>query len=131
MEIREGFYYSNDHEWVRVEGEKAYIGITDFAQHHLGDIVFVELPELDSEWEAGNTIGVIESVKAVSDMHTPVSGTVIEVNEALEDAPESLNSDPYGQHIAVLKIKNKKELDNLMGAREYEAFCEKAEGQVG
>lgn len=131
MEIREGFYYSNDHEWVRVEGEKAYIGITDFAQHHLGDIVFVELPELDSEWEAGNTIGVIESVKAVSDMHTPVSGTVIEVNEVLEDAPESLNSDPYGQHIAVLKIKNKKELDNLMGAREYEAFCEKAEGQVG
>jgi glycine cleavage system H protein len=82
-EIKEGLYYSDEHEWVRVDGEKAYIGITDFAQHQLGDIVFVELPDLDSEFEAGESIGVIESVKAVSDMHTPVSGMVIAVNEGL------------------------------------------------
>ncbi|MGB9793210.1 MAG: glycine cleavage system protein GcvH, partial [Thermacetogeniaceae bacterium] len=97
MEIKESLYYSEDHEWVRVEGDLAYIGITDYAQEHLGDIVFVELPEIGSEYAAGDTIGVIESVKAVADMHTPVSGTITEVNEALEDAPDSLNKDPYGQ----------------------------------
>ncbi|HHY29323.1 MAG TPA: glycine cleavage system protein GcvH [Syntrophaceticus sp.] len=126
-EIKEGLYYSDEHEWVRVDGEKAYIGITDFAQHQLGDIVFVELPELDSEFEAGESIGVIESVKAVSDMHTPVSGTVTAVNEGLEDAPESLNSDPYGEHIAVIKMSNNAELEKLMNSKEYADFCEKEE----
>lgn len=127
MEIKKGFYYSEDHEWVRVEGDQAYIGITDYAQHQLGDIVFAELPDLDSEFEAGDTIGVIESVKAVSDMHTPVSGTVSAVNEDLEDEPEALNNDPYGQHIAVIKLKDKNELDKLMDAEAYEEFCEKEE----
>lgn len=126
-EIKEGLYYSDEHEWVRVDGEKAYIGITDFAQHQLGDIVFMELPELDSEFEAGESIGVIESVKAVSDMHTPVSGTVTAVNEGLEDAPESLNSDPYGEHIAVIKMCNNAELEKLMNSKEYADFCEKEE----
>lgn len=126
-EIKEGFYYSDDHEWVRVEGENAFIGITDFAQDHLGDIVFVELPDLDSEFEAGESIGVIESVKAVSDMHTPVSGTVTAVNEELEDAPEALNNEPYGKHIAVLKMSDKAELEKLMNSEEYTAFCEKEE----
>ncbi|CEO87445.1 glycine cleavage system protein GcvH [Syntrophaceticus schinkii] len=126
-EIKEGLYYSDEHEWVRVDGEKAYIGITDFAQHQLGDIVFVELPDLDSEFEAGESIGVIESVKAVSDMHTPVSGMVIAVNEGLEDAPESLNSDPYGEHIAVIKMSNNAELEKLMNSKEYADFCEKEE----
>lgn len=126
-EIKEGLYYSDEHEWVRVDGEKAYIGITDFAQHQLGDIVFVELPELDSEFEAGESIGVIESVKAVSDMHTPVSGTVTAVNEGLEDAPESLNSNPYGEHIAVIKMSNNAELEKLMNSKEYADFCEKEE----
>lgn len=127
MEIKENYYYSEDHEWVRVEGDLAYIGITDYAQHHLGDIVFVELPEIDSEFAAGDTIGVIESVKAVADMHTPVSGTITGVNEALEDEPETLNKDPYGQHIAVLKMSNSDELNNLMNAEQYAEFCEKAE----
>lgn len=126
-EIKEGLYYSDEHEWVRVDGEKAYIGITDFAQHQLGDIVFVELPDLDSEFEAGESIGVIESVKAVSDMHTPVSGMVIAVNEGLEDAPESLNSEPYGEHIAVIKMSNKDELEKLMNPKEYTELCEKEE----
>lgn len=127
MEIKEGLYYSDDHEWVRVEGDLAYIGITDYAQEHLGDIVFVELPEVGSEYAAGDTIGVIESVKAVADMHTPVSGTITEVNEALESAPDSLNKDPYGQHIAVLKMRDPEELKKLMTAEQYAAFCEKAE----
>ncbi len=127
MEIKEGLYYSDDHEWVRVEGDLAYIGITDYAQEHLGDIVFVELPEVGREYAAGDTIGVIESVKAVADMHTPVSGTITEVNEALESAPDSLNKDPYGQHIAVLKMRDPEELKKLMTAEQYAAFCEKAE----
>ncbi|MGB4503664.1 MAG: glycine cleavage system protein GcvH [Syntrophaceticus sp.] len=126
-EIKEGLYYSEDHEWVRVDGEKAYIGITDYAQHQLGDIVFVELPDLDSEFEAGESIGVIESVKAVSDMHTPVSGRVTAVNEGLEDAPESLNVDPYGEHIVVITMSDKTELEKLMNAKEYADFCAKEE----
>lgn len=127
MEIKKNFYYSDEHEWVRVEGDLAYIGITDLAQRHLGDIVFVELPETGSEFEAGSTIGIIESVKAVADMHTPVSGTVTGINEALEDAPELLNKDPYGQYIAVLKMSNPDDLKKLMNSEEYAAFCEKEE----
>jgi glycine cleavage system H protein len=126
-EIKEGLYYSLEHEWVRVDGEQATIGITDFAQHHLGDIVFVELPDLDGDFEAGSSIGVIESVKAVSDMHTPVSGSVVAVNEGLEEAPESLNNDPYEEHIAVLKMSDKTELEKLMNSKEYAAYCEKEE----
>lgn len=127
MEIKEDLYYSEDHEWVRVDGDLAYIGITDYAQEHLGDIVFVELPEIGSEYAAGDTIGVIESVKAVADMHTPVSGTITEVNETLEDAPDSLNKDPYGQHIAVLRLSDPEELVSLMNAEQYAAFCEQPE----
>ncbi len=126
-EVKKGLYYSDEHEWVRVDGEKAYIGITDFAQQQLGDIVFVELPELDDEFGAGESIGVIESVKAVSDMHTPVSGTVTEVNEELEDAPESLNNDPYGAHIAVIQMGSQSDLDGLMNEEQYTEFCEKEE----
>lgn len=126
-EIKEGLYYSEDHEWVRVDGEKAYIGITDYAQHQLGDIVFVELPDLDSEFEAGESIGVIESVKAVSDMHTPVSGMVTAFNEGLEDTPELLNIDPYGRYIAVIKINDKTELEKLMQPKEYADYCAKEE----
>jgi glycine cleavage system H protein len=123
MEIREGLYYSEDHEWVRVEGDNAYVGISDFAQEHLGDIVFVELPDLDGEFEAGAAIGVIESVKAVSDMHTPVSGKVIAVNEALEDSAGVLNKEPYDRHVAVLKMSNRADLDKLMNSVDYTAFC--------
>jgi len=123
MEIREGLYYSEDHEWVRVEGDRAYIGISDFAQEHLGDIVFVEAPDLDSEFEAGTVIGAIESVKAVSDMHTPVSGKVIAINDTLEDSPGALNKDPYGQHVAVLSMSDRADLDKLMSSADYAVFC--------
>ncbi len=123
MEIREGLYYSEDHEWVRVDGDKAYVGITDYAQEHLGDIVFVDLPDLDSVFEAGDVIGVIESVKAVSDMHTPVSGQVVAVNDALEETPGALNKDPYGQHIVVLTWSKRIDLDKLMDTAGYTAFC--------
>jgi glycine cleavage system H protein len=126
-EIKEGLYYSDEHEWVRVDGENAYIGITDYAQHQLGDIVFVELPDLDSEFDAEESIGVIESVKAVSDMHTPVSGTVTAVNEGLDDAPESLNNNPYEEHIVVIKMSDKSELEKLMDAKGYADFCEQEE----
>ncbi len=125
MEIKDGLYYSEDHEWVRVEGDKAYIGLTDFAQEHLGDIVFVEAPDLDGQFEAGAVIGAIESVKAVSDMHTPVSGKVLAANEILDDSPDLLNKDPYGQHIAVLEMADRADLDKLMSSADYAAFCDK------
>ncbi|MGE5381672.1 MAG: glycine cleavage system protein GcvH [Methylocystaceae bacterium] len=121
--IEKGFYYSTEHEWVQLKEGKAYIGISGYAAHHLGDIVFVELPELESEVSAGSNIGVIESVKAVADMHSPVSGTIIEVNEELETSPELLNQSPYQSHIAVLEIKDEKELEDLMDAAAYQAFC--------
>lgn len=124
MKVIEGLYYSEDHEWVRAEGNKAYIGITDHAQHELGDIVFVELPEMDEEVEKNEAIGVIESVKAASDMNTPISGTVIEINEELEDSPELLNEDPYENFITVLEIKDKSDLDDLMDSEAYKEFCE-------
>lgn len=127
MKIQEGLYYSVEHEWLRVEDDKAYVGITDFAQQHLGDIVFVELPELDEAVEAGGQIGVIESVKAVSSTFSPVSGTIIEVNEELENAPELLNEDPYGQHIAVIKMNNTADLDGLLNETQYSELCEKEE----
>jgi glycine cleavage system H protein len=119
LEVVEGLYYSEDHEWVRIEGDRAYIGLTAYAAHHLGDIVFVELPEVDAELQAGDIIGAIESVKAVSDMHTPVSGVIVDVNKELENAPESLNKD---QHIAVLKVTDPCDLDRLMTSDKYAAF---------
>lgn len=122
--IQEGLLYSEDHEWVRVEDGKAFIGISGYAAHHLGDIVFVELPEVDTEVQAGNNIGVIESVKAVADMHTPVSGMVVEINEELETSPELLNQDSYTNYIAVIEINNQKELAELMDATVYQKYCE-------
>lgn len=121
--VKEGYLYSDDHEWVRVEGEKAYIGITDFAQNELGDIVFVELPEVGASITAGDQVGVLESVKAVADLFCPVNGTVAEVNESLEDEPELLNNEPYEQHIFVVDLDG--ELPALMDAAAYEAFLAK------
>ena len=122
MEVRDGLYYSKDHEWVRVEGDMAYIGITDYAQHSLGSIVYVEIPETGSTVEQGGVLGVVESVKAASDVYSPVSGTVEEVNEALEDNPELINEDPYENHIAVVRMSNKDELELLMDKARYEEF---------
>ena len=121
MKIPAELKYSSDHEWVKVEGNKATIGITDFAQDQLGDVVFVEVPALDTELNATEGLGTIESVKAVSDVYSPVSGKVVEVNEQLEDAPQLINEDAYGKGwICVVELSNTAELDDLLDAADYE-----------
>ncbi len=124
MKIIESLKYSKDHEWVKVEGNKAFIGITDYAQDSLGDIVFVDLPEPEDVINAGDAPAVVESVKAASDIYSPVSGTIVEVNNNLLDSPELLNEDPYENWIMVVEIEDAKELDSLMDSSEYERFCE-------
>ena len=119
----EGLYYSESHEYVKVEGEFAYVGITDYAQNALGNVVYVDLPEVDDEVEADEDFGAVESVKAASDLISPVSGTVVEVNEALEDKPELLNEDPFENWIIKVQLSDTAELDNLMDAQGYEDFC--------
>lgn len=121
----EGLYYSESHEYVRVEGNQAYIGITDFAQNALGNIVYVDMPDVDDELEAGDDFGAVESVKAASDLKSPVSGTVVEVNDALDDQPELINQDAFANWIIKVELSNKTELDELMDAKTYEAFCNK------
>ena len=121
--VIEGLYYSESHEYVRVEGEYGYIGITDYAQHALGNVVYVDMPEVDDEVEAGEDFGAVESVKAASDLYSPVSGTVVEVNEALEDAPELINQDAFANWIIKVELSDKAELDNLMDAAAYEEHC--------
>jgi glycine cleavage system H protein len=119
------FVYTKDHEWLKVEGDEGLVGITDFAQHQLGDIIFVELPQAGKELGVHQSLGVVESVKSVSDIFTPVSGSVIAVNEALAQTPDLLNKDPHGHGwIVRLKIKDKKELAGLMKASDYEKFLE-------
>lgn len=112
--------YTKTHEWVKEENGLIVIGLTDYAQQELGDIVFVNLPEADDEVSMGEAFGDVESVKAVSDVNSPVSGTVAEVNEELADAPESVNSDPYGAWF--IKVKDVSDTEELMDAAEYEAF---------
>ena len=121
--VIEGLYYSESHEYVKVEGEYGYIGITDYAQHELGNVVYVDMPDVDDEVSAGEEFGAVESVKAASDLNSPVSGTVVEVNSALEDEPELLNSDAFGNWIIKVRIENPDELQSLMSASEYEAVC--------
>ena len=123
--VIEGLNYSESHEYVRVEGDFGFIGITDYAQHELGNVVYVDMPEVDDEVEAGAEFGAVESVKAASDLNAPVSGTVVEVNEALEDEPELLNQDAFENWIIKVELTDKAELDNLMSAGEYEEFCKK------
>lgn len=125
MEFPEELKYTEEHEWVMVEGDVVTIGITDFAQDALGDVVFVELPEEGAALEAGKPFGVVESVKAVSDVYAPVSGEVVEVNEELPDAPETINTSPYedGWMIKV-KVEDPSVLDALMDADAYQAFTE-------
>ena len=124
--VIEGLYYSESHEYVKVEGNVGYIGITDYAQHALGNVVYVDLPDVDDEVTAGEEFGAVESVKAASDIISPVSGTIIEVNEALDDEPELLNKDAFGNWIIKVELSDKSELDSLMDAKAYEAFCENA-----
>ncbi len=114
-------YYAESHEYVRVEGEYGYIGITDHAQHELGTIVYVDMPEVDDEVEAGSDFGAVESVKAASDLIAPVSGTVVEVNEALDDDPGLINKDAAANWIIKVKISDPAELDDLMTEEAYQA----------
>lgn len=123
--VIEGLYYSESHEYVKVEGDEAYVGITDYAQESLGNIVYVDMPEVDDEFAAEDDFGAVESVKAASDLVSPVSGTVVEVNEALEDQPELINQDAFGNWIMKVKLSDKSELDSLMDAKTYEEFCAK------
>jgi glycine cleavage system H protein len=124
MKVPQELKYTNEHEWIKVEGTRAILGITDFAQHNLGDIVFVEIPELDAQVSSGEEVAVIESVKTVSSVYTPVSGTMVEINEALEENPELLNQEPYEQFIGIIEMDDSSSLDGLMTAEEYEQFCQ-------
>ncbi|MCG9967171.1 glycine cleavage system protein GcvH [Pelotomaculum terephthalicicum JT] len=124
MNIPADLKYSSEHEWVRAEGDEASIGITDHAQQALGDIVFVELPEVGDEVGAGEAFAVVESVKAASDVYAPVSGKIIKVNERLFASPELVNSDPYGSWFVVVLMSDPGELATLLSAEDYNKFCE-------
>jgi len=117
--------YSEDHEWVKLDGNKAYVGISDYAQHSLGDIVFVELPEVDAEFTNGDVFGVIESVKAASDMIIPLSGKVLEVNENIVDNPVLVNENCYESWMILIEITNMEQLNKLMNEEQYNEYCSK------
>ena len=121
--VIEGLYYSESHEYVRVEGNTGFIGITDYAQNALGNVVYVDMPDVDDEITAGEDFGAVERVKAASDLLSPVSGTVLEVNEALEDQPELINQDAFENWIIKVELSDTGELEQLMDAKAYEAFC--------
>lgn len=127
MKIMEGLYYTKDHEWIKVEGTLGTVGITDYAQHALGDIVFVELPAEGDAFDQGEAFGAIESVKAASDSYMPVSGTVVGVNEALEDEPELLNEDCHKNWMIKVEIEKPEELEDLMDDTEYEVHTREEE----
>ena len=121
--VIEGLYYSESHEYVRVDGEYGYVGITDYAQEQLGNVVYVDMPEVDDEVTAGEDFGAVESVKAASDLISPVSGVVVEINEDLEDQPELINQDAFENWIMKVKMSDPSELDALMSASDYESTC--------
>ncbi|KFZ26462.1 MAG: Glycine cleavage system H protein [Candidatus Izimaplasma bacterium HR2] len=122
--IVEGLFYTNTHEWVKVEDGFAFIGITDYAQESLGEIVFIELPEEDDSLEKGEELGAIESVKAASDILSPITGTVVEINESLEDEPELLNTDAFTNWIVKVELSDESELEKLLNAEQYKEICE-------
>jgi len=122
------YKYTKEHEWIDVNGAKGSVGITDYAQNSLGDIVFVDLPKAGDTLEAGKIFGSVESVKAVSDLYSPVSGTVTEVNEALKDAPEKINEDANNTWMLKLDVTNASELDALLSAADYEKFISEETG---
>jgi glycine cleavage system H protein len=126
LSVPEELQYTRSHEWVLTEGDTATIGITDHAQDELGDVVFVELPEVGATFDAGDSFGTVESVKAVSDLYTPVGGEVVEVNEALNDSPEKINEDPYGEGW-IVKLNVSDEGSGLLSASDYEQFVEEEE----
>ncbi|MBO8483101.1 MAG: glycine cleavage system protein GcvH [Bacteroidetes bacterium] len=120
----EGLYYSQSHEWVKVEGNTAFVGITDYAQSALGSVVYVDMPQEDDHVDAEMEFGAVESVKAASDLVSPVSGTVVEVNSGLEDSPSLLNEKPYETWIIKVEMSDPSQLDNLMDAKAYSEYCE-------
>ena len=123
--IENDLLYSRDDEWVRVDGEEVTIGISDYAQDSLSDIVYLELPDAGEQFEEGDTFGVVESVKAAADLYMPVSGEIVAVNEALMDEPEAINDDPYGKAWMVrVRISDTSQLEGLMDAEPYRAYCE-------
>ncbi|SHJ67697.1 glycine cleavage system H protein [Anaerobranca californiensis DSM 14826] len=123
--IKKGLLYSKDHEWLKVEGNKVKVGITDHAQDQLGDIVFIELPSVGDSVSKGEGFAVIESVKAAADVYAPVSGTIVEINEELLDAPETVNNEPYdGGWLVVIQLDDEGELDDLLSPEEYQTFIE-------
>jgi glycine cleavage system H protein len=125
MKFDPGCRYNEEHEWIRVEGDEGVVGISDYAQDQLSDVVYVELPEEGDVFERGDVFAVVESVKAASDVYTPVGGEIIEINEELEDSPELVNSDPYGEAWLVrISIADPDELEDLMDADAYKAFIE-------
>jgi glycine cleavage system H protein len=123
--VIEGLYYSETHEYVRVEGDFGFIGITDYAQNALGTVVYVDMPDVDEEVNAGELFGAVESTKAASDLYSPISGTVIEVNDKLENEPELINQDAYENWIIKVQLSDQVELDELMDSAAYEKFCNK------
>ena len=123
METIKDLLYSKEHEWLRVDGNQATVGITDYAQHALGEVVFVELPEVGKDYGAGSVLSVVESVKAASEVYSPISGKVVSVNETLTDKPELLNEKPYEQALAVLMLTDRAGLAGLLNETEYLAFC--------
>jgi glycine cleavage system H protein len=127
MNTKKDLKYSKTHEWLDIKGKKAKIGITDFAQDSLGDIVYVELPEIGQELQKDSEFGVVESVKAVSDLYSPLTGKVTDTNRDLEETPESLNSAPYDSWIIEVEIEDEEELDELMDEKDYIAFLEQEE----
>ncbi|GFN36893.1 glycine cleavage system protein GcvH [Tepidimicrobium xylanilyticum] len=124
MRILEGLYYTKDHEWLKVEGEEAYIGLSDFAQDQLGDIVYVELPEVDDEFAKEEAFAAVESVKAAADVYMPVDGRIADVNEELLDDPALINQDPYEAWIVKIELADKSQIDELMTSEEYEKFVD-------
>ena len=120
--IIDGLFYAESHEYVKIEGEYGYVGITDYAQHELGNVVYVDMPEVDDEVTAGEDFGAVESVKAASDLISPVSGVVVEVKEALNDWPELVNADPYENWIIKVQLSDASETENLMDAAAYKEF---------
>ena len=124
MKLLEELKYAESHEWVKVEGNKAYIGITDYAQDKLGDVVYVEMPEVGTIVEAGDQFVVLESVKAASDVYAPISGTVVEVNDELEENPALINESAYDAWIVAIDMSLPEETDSLLSAEEYKSICE-------
>jgi glycine cleavage system H protein len=123
MAYPENYRYTKEHEWVKADGDTATIGITDHAQHELGDIVYVDLPKVGAKVDSGKSFGSVESVKAVSDVYAPISGEVVEINEALASAPEKLNQDPHGEAWLIrLRVTNPAEINNLLSAADYQKY---------